>query len=116
MKELAIETLESIRLIRTVLEDKKAENVVILDVSKVSTITDYYVICTGNNSRHLKALIEECDTTMSKAKSEPYRKSGTPERDWMILDYVHFVIHAFGEKAREHYALEALWKDAPQIK
>jgi len=115
MKETAIHTLESTKSIRTVLEDKKAENVVILDVSKVSTITDYYVICSGSNPRHLKALIEECDQVMSKEGTEPYRKSGTPESNWMILDYVHFVIHAFGEEAREHYALEDLWKDAPRI-
>ena len=101
---------------RTILEDKKAENIIILDVRKVSAITDYYVICTGSNSRHLKALLEECEHMLAEQGVKPYRQSGTPESSWMILDYVHFVVHAFGEKAREHYAIESLWKDAPRVK
>lgn len=87
-----------------------------LDVRKVSTITDYYVICTGNNTRHLKALVEECDHMLAKEGVKTYRHSGTPESSWMILDYIHFVVHVFTEKARDHYALETLWKDAPRVK
>lgn len=111
-----IDTLKSIKLARTILEDKKGENIVILDVHKLSAITDYYVVCTGNNTRHLKALIEECDRQLSEHGVSAYRQSGTPESAWMILDYIHFVVHVFTDKAREHYALETLWKDAPRIK
>jgi len=90
--------------------------VVILDVRKLSTVTDYYIIVTGNNSRHLRALTHECENILVKENVKPYRQSGTPESGWMIIDCWDFVIHAFTEKARKHYALETLWKDAPRLK
>jgi len=87
----------------------------VLDVRKLSTVTDYYVICTGNNARHLKALADTCEEALIKEGQKPYRVSGTPESSWMILDCLDFVVHLFGEKARDHYALETLWKDAPRV-
>ena len=101
---------------KSLLEDKKGEHVVILDVRKLSTVTDFHVICTGNNPRHLRALVEECERSRESGVSKPYRQSGTPESGWMIIDHLDFVVHVFTEKARDHYALETLWKDAPRIK
>jgi len=105
-----------IKLARDVLEDKKAENIVVLDVRKLSSVTDYHLICTGSNPRHFKALIESCEKSLREKEQKPYRVSGTPESAWMILDYLDFVVHVFGEETREHYALETLWMDAPRVK
>lgn len=105
-----------IKLTREVLEDKKAENIVVLDVRKLSSVTDYHVICTGSNPRHFKALIEACEKSLREKEHKPFRVSGTPDSAWMILDYLDFVVHVFGEETREHYALETLWKDAPRVK
>lgn len=89
---------------------------VVLDVRKLSSVTDYYIICTGNNTRHYKALIDACEKELiEKQERRPFRLSGTPESAWMILDYLDFVVHVFGGEAREHYALETLWKDAPRV-
>jgi ribosome-associated protein len=103
-------------LARSRLEEKKAGKVIILDVRKVSTITNYYVIATGNNPRHLQALLDEIETALAEHGQKPYRLSGTPESGWMIIDYLDFVVHVFSQSAREHYALETLWKDAPRLK
>jgi len=99
-----------------VLDAKKGENIIALDVRKLSAVTDYHVLCTGSNSRHLKALVDDCENVLGGSGAKAYRRSGTPESGWIILDYVHFVIHVFTEQAREHYALETLWKDAPRLK
>lgn len=111
-----IETIEIIKRARGLLDNKKGENIVILDVRKLSAITDFHVICTGNNGRHLRALIDDCDRSLAAEGTKHYRLSGTPESGWIILDYLDFVIHVFSESARDHYALETLWKDAPRIK
>lgn len=98
------------------MEDKKGGDIVILDVRNVSVVTDYYVICTGNNPRHVKALSDDCEKSLAQEGEKAYRQSGTPDSGWMILDYLDFVVHVFSEKAREHYALETLWNDAPRVK
>lgn len=100
---------------RQTLEEKKGDHITILDVRKLSSVTDYYVICTGNNTRHYRALIDACEKALTAGGRKAYRSSGSPESAWMILDYLDIVIHVFGEQAREHYALETLWKDAPRI-
>ncbi len=87
----------------------------VLDVRKLSSVTDYYVICTGQNTRHYRALIDACEKSMLDAGRKPHRISGTADSAWMILDYIDFVVHVFGEKARDHYALETLWRDAPRV-
>jgi len=115
-KETIIDTLKSVKLARTVIDEKKGEDIVILDVRNVSTVTDYYVICTGNNTRHLKAIADDGEKQLALQGVKLYRQSGTPESGWMIIDYLDFVVHIFSEKARKHYALETLWKDAPKVK
>lgn len=89
---------------------------VVLDVRKLSAVTDFHVLCTGSNPRHLRALIDDCEKNLATSGAKPYRMSGTPESGWIIADYLDFVIHVFTEKARAHYALETLWKDAPRLK
>lgn len=104
-----------IKLARLTLEEKKGEKITVLDVRKLSSVTDYYVICTGLNTRHYRALVDACEKALVENGRKPYRMSGTPDSAWMILDYLDFVVHVFGEKAREHFALETLWKDAPRL-
>lgn len=114
-KEPIINTVALIKQLREALEDRKGEDLMVLDVRKLSTVTDYHVLCTGNNPRHLKALVEACEASLEGEGVKAYRHSGTPESGWMILDYLHVVVHVFREEARKHYALETLWKDAPRV-
>ena len=98
------------------LSAKKAEDIVVLDMSKVSTITDYFVIATGGNGPHIKALLQETEKQMKEATGKhAYRTSGTPDSGWLVLDYVDVVIHLFSAQERKYYDLERLWGDAPWL-
>lgn len=101
--------------IRDALESKKGADLEILDVRKVSSITDYYVMATGNSAPHIKALADEVEAALKKTKVRCYRRSGTPDSGWVALDYLDAVIHVFSREARDYYGLSALWSDAPRV-
>ncbi len=100
---------------RDALESKKGADVEVLDVRKVSSITDYYVIVTGNSAPHIKALADEVEAALKKTKVRCYRRSGAPDSGWMVLDYLDAVIHIFSPGARDYYGLSSLWNDAPRV-
>ena len=100
---------------RTALEAKKGENITILDVQKLSNVTDYYVIVTGNNGPHLKALAAEVERAMEEDGRKCFRRAGTSESQWIVADYIDFVVHIFSHDSREFYGLERLWNDAVKI-
>jgi ribosome-associated protein len=96
--------------------DKKAERIVILDVSKQLVITDYFVIASGTNDRQVRTIAEEVERRLSAGHGiKPFRREGEREGRWVLLDYVDFVVHVFLEEEREYYDLERLWSDAPAM-
>jgi ribosome-associated protein len=96
--------------------DKKAERIVILDVSKQLVITDYFVIASGANDRQVKTIAEEVGRRLAAAHDlKPFRREGEREGRWVLLDYVDFVVHVFLREEREYYDLERLWSDAPAM-
>jgi ribosome-associated protein len=104
--------------IRAILDSKKGENIVALNVSKLSSVTDYMILCTGHNPPHLRALADEV-TKQLRLETPPiaaHRRAGSVESEWIVLDYLDFVVHIFTPTTREYYALERLWKDAPPAK
>jgi ribosome-associated protein len=97
--------------------DKKAERIVILDVSKQLVITDYFVIASGNNDRQVRTIAEEVERRLATTHSlKPFRREGEREGRWVLLDYVDFVVHVFLEEERDYYDLERLWSDAPVMR
>lgn len=101
---------------RETLLAKKGEQVVILDVRDQSSVTDYFVIATGNNVPHLKALLGEVERVLEEDCDAPcYRRSGTPESHWLVADFLDVVVHVFSKETRSYYALESLWKDAARV-
>lgn len=94
---------------------KKAEDVVILDVRGLSSVTDYYLVATGTSSPHLKALVVETERALEAAGRRCYRRAGTPESQWIVADYVDLVVHIFAPDPRAYYALERLWNDAREV-
>lgn len=104
-----------IKKARKALEAKKGDNIVILDVREISGVTDYYLLCTGHSAPQIRALADELERTLDQAGVRCYRRAGTPESEWMVLDYVHFVAHLFSPVTREYYALEQLWKDGRPV-
>ena len=96
--------------------DKKAERIVILDVSKQLMITDYFVIASGNSDRQVKTIAEEVERRVGAAHHmKPFRREGEREGRWVLLDYVDFVVHVFLREERDYYDLERLWSDAPSM-
>lgn len=87
----------------------------ILDVRGLSTVTDYYLIATGNSAPHLKALATEVDQAMEAGGTSRYRQAGKPESAWIVADYIDFVVHLFLADQRTYYDLERLWNDARRI-
>ncbi len=86
-----------------------------LDLRPVSLIADYFIICSGNNERHLRAIIEEIDGKEAGSAIRPFRVEGTPESGWVVLDYSSVVIHILIPALRSYYDLEGLWEDAPLV-
>ncbi|MFH0907897.1 MAG: ribosome silencing factor [bacterium] len=101
--------------VRAALEAKKGEDIAILDVQSLSNVTDYYVIATGNNGPHLKALAAEVEHVMEAEGRRCFRRAGAAESQWIVVDYIDFVVHIFSHDTREFYGLERLWNDAVRV-
>ncbi len=99
----------------SILSDKKAKDIVILDLKGITTIADYFVICSGENPIHIKALSEEIEERFSKDKVRPIGIEGQDNAQWVLMDYGDIVVHIFNEDTRDFYQLEKLWLDAPRV-
>lgn len=95
--------------------DKKAKNTVVLDVKDLTSIADYFVICSGENPAQLKAIAESIDEYFSKKKIKPLGREGMDSARWVLLDYGDMIIHIFDDETREYYNLDKFWIDAPRI-
>ncbi len=97
-------------------QDKKAESVTILEMEKESNaFTDYFLICSGINTRQVQAIADEVEERLEKSGQRVSHKEGYSQAEWVLLDYVDFVVHIFSEKARQYYDLERLWKTAKRL-
>ncbi len=96
--------------------EKKGGDVTVLRMEKGSgAFTDYFVICSGSNPRQIQAISDEVEERLSKRGLEPLHIEGYNQAEWVLLDYVDFVVHVFSEKARHFYDLERLWKSAQRL-
>lgn len=94
--------------------DKKAEDLRILDLRGTSAFTDYFVIMHGNSSRHNVALADALEDVLKKSKIRPMGVEGRLHGEWILMDYGFFIVHIFSRAARDYYAMEKLWADAPR--
>jgi ribosome-associated protein len=96
--------------------DKKAEELSILEMEKGSgAFTDYFVLCSGTNPRQIQAIADEVELRLKSVGLRPTHIEGYNQAEWVLLDYVDFVVHVFSEKARRFYDLERLWKTARRL-
>ena len=96
--------------------NKKAEDIVVLDLRDISTFTDFFVICSGTSEPQLKAIANEIETRLREEHSlRPVAIDGFPASQWIVLDYLQVVVHIFHQDKRAFYSLEDLWGDAPRI-
>jgi len=94
-----------------ILEDKKARNIEIIDISEVSILADYFIICSGTSTTHIKTLADELDFKMGEAGFNMIHKEGYESARWILLDFGELVVHIFHEEDRDFYNLERLWSD-----
>lgn len=96
--------------------EKKGEDISVLKLgSHSAAFTDYFVLCTGTNPRQIQAISDEVETRLERSGLKPAHTEGYKQADWVLLDYVDFVIHVFSPKARSFYDLERLWKSATPL-
>lgn len=114
-KPLAAQDKKKIFLIKELLEDKKAENIVILDLREISSVTDTMIVASGHSDRHVQAVSEFLSQEMKKHGFFPLGSEGLQGGRWALLDYGEIVVHVFYDEVRLHYDLEGVWRDAPII-
>ena len=107
-KTLAIELARA-------LDAKKAQNIRVLKVEDLTTVTDYFVIATGTSTTHVGALADEADFILSRQGVEPLRTEGHDGKRWVLLDYGSVIVHVFTKEAHDYYDLEHLWADAAEM-
>lgn len=98
-------------------DNKKAENLVVLDVRKVSSVTDYFVIASGTSQPHLRAIVEEISSRLREDHElRPSRSEGATGGNWVVLDFFDVIVHVMHTETRKHYDLEGLWGDAKKLR
>ena len=97
------------------LDDKKARDIKVLKTDKQTVLADYFVICNGTSSTHIKALVDEVDKQLSEAGVPPIRREGLRSDIWVLMDFGCVIVHVFTDEARKFYNLERLWSDAEEV-
>ena len=95
--------------------DKKAVDLTVLDVQGLSSVTDYFLVCSGRSTPHLRTIVDAIRTELKADGVRPLHAEGKPESGWVLLDYGDVLVHVFLEDTRAYYALERLWGDAPSV-
>ena len=115
-KERIKEAEELAAFCATVADERKAENIVLLKLSDISTVTDYFILCTANSEPHLRAVSDRIvRDAREKLGVKPRKVDGKPESHWIVIDYTNVLIHVMTAETRELYQLESLWGDAPTV-
>jgi ribosome-associated protein len=91
---------------------KKGQDVLIMDLRKITNVTDYFIVVSGESDIHVKAIAEHIERELKKEKIKIWHKEGFQKLNWVLLDYIEFVVHIFKPEVREFYSLEKLWADA----
>jgi ribosome-associated protein len=104
-------------LCRDLADNKKAENLLVLDVRKLSSVTDFFVLASGSSLPHIRAIVQEINDGLRRDHElRPRVVDGSPAGGWVVLDYFDVLIHVMHASVRERYDLESLWGDAPSVK
>jgi ribosome-associated protein len=113
---MSLQTRQQVAQAVKAIEGKKGEDVVILEMDKSSgAFTDYFVVCSGTNPRQIQAIADDVQKNLAEAGQRPNSVEGYTQAEWVLLDYVDFVLHIFSERARRFYDLERLWKSARKL-
>lgn len=112
---LPVETVQRVRVAVAAAEDRKALDLKVLYLQKISGFTDYFLICSGTSERQVQAIADGVQEKLRASRVRPLHVEGYNRGQWVLLDYGDLVVHVFQEEPRKHYALERLWGDAPDV-
>ena len=110
-----MESLEKSRFCARLAHDKKAENLVVLELKGVSALADYFIICSGTSDRHVQAISHHIEAGLKKEGELALGMEGLREAKWVLLDYDDVIIHIFQKDERLFYDLESLWSECPRL-
>ena len=110
-----METLELVKKAVAALEDKKAEDITVIDIGGVSSIADYFIIANGSNSNQLTAMQDAVDEAMYTSGVHAKQVEGTNNSTWILMDYQDIIVHLFSKEDRLFYDLERIWKDGKEL-
>ncbi|MCX7794114.1 MAG: ribosome silencing factor [Thermodesulfovibrionales bacterium] len=107
--------MDKARKVYELASDKKARDIVILELKDLTILTDYFIICSGDSTTQVRAIVEHIEERLGKAGLKPLSIEGLSYSHWVLMDYGDIIIHVFEEETRHYYELEKLWLDAPRI-
>lgn len=114
-KEIKVTANKLLKLCEEIAYDRKAENIVRIDLKEVAAVSDYFILCTATSEPHIRAIAERIQRgVLEKLKVKPLHVDGSPESRWIIVDYGMVMVHIMTEDSRSLYQLEDLWSDAPK--
>jgi ribosome-associated protein len=106
---------ETLKIAVKAVDDKKASDIVVLDISGVATFANYFLVCTGDSSRQIHAIADEVEQKLESSGLRPSHVEGYQHAEWVLMDYIDLVVHVFSKNARAYYDLERLWRDGKRL-
>lgn len=110
-----MQTIDLVKKIVEALEDKKAEDITVLDIGEVSSIADYFIIANGNNANQLTAMEDAVDEAMYTNGVHQMQVEGTGNSTWILMDYQDIIVHLFSKEDRQFYDLDRIWRDGKVV-
>ena len=107
--------IDTLKIAVNAADDKKAYDLVALDISKIASFANYFLLCTGDSSRQMQAIADEIEIKLKACGIRPSHVEGYQNSEWILMDYMDLVIHIFSKNARVYYDLERLWRDSKKL-
>jgi ribosome-associated protein len=104
-----------LRIALRAVDDKKASDMVVLDITSIASFANYFLICSGDSSRQIQAIADEVEQKLRAHGLRPTHIEGYRNAEWILMDYIDLVVHIFSRKARAYYDLERLWRDGKRL-
>jgi ribosome-associated protein len=114
-EDRTLETEDAVTIAARAASDKKATDLVVLDLRTAASFTEYFLICTGSSTRQVQAVSNAVEESLLKSGKRPLHIEGYSSAEWILLDYGDFIVHVFSQASRRFYDLERLWRDAPRV-
>jgi ribosome-associated protein len=106
---------DTLRVALKAVEEKKAIDILVLDISSIATFASYFLLCTGESSRQIHAIVDEVERKLREEGYRPSHIEGYRNAEWVLMDYLDLVVHVFSKSARAYYDLERLWRDSKKL-